>query len=228
MHTTINSKKATTAQAHAAWAKFLDICDRWEQGVGVATTAKRLTLEQASEELGVQAKRLYEERSPLAGAVMNRMVRLEEELGLLAHDAPIRESYYVRKAPWAPSEERLEGDSFDLEQSADAAEKEAVRLRFELHRARKSTVNRIELAKAGLVERFSWSDAWAETKATMRELGAEARTEEAWARAARRELMLRQREVDALDSLGAEVSADYMLPSEDEECARLRKEEGRY
>lgn len=213
--------------AHELWAKFLDICGRFERGAGIASAGVRARLETKSGELGEQAKRLYFERSPLAGAVMNRMVRLEEELGALAADAPLAESFYVRRAPWAPSEERIDGDSFDLEQSANEAEAEAMRLRFELHRVRKSTSNRVELAKAGLVSRFSWREAWAETKAQMRELGREIRQEESWARKARRELLLRQREVDALDRLGEEVNSDWKLPSEDEECARCRREEGR-
>jgi len=228
MHnTTINGEVATVEQTHRAWAEFLEVQDRFESGRGLASRATRSKLEMLVDKLGMQAKRLYEEKSPLAGQVMNRMVRLEQELAKLDVDSPLPESFHVRKAEWHPSEDRLDGDSDELEQSAEEAEAEAVRLRFQLHAIRKTTVNRIELCKAGLVPSFSWKDAWATTKREMRTLGAEIRKEEAWAKAARRELELRQREVDAEDNLGSEVDPDWQLPSEDEQCTQLRAEEGR-
>jgi aldehyde dehydrogenase (NAD+) len=48
------------------------------------------------------------------------------------------------------------------------------------------------LAKIGAVAPFNWGEAWAETKALMRELGAEIREHEAWAREVERELRRRE------------------------------------
>jgi len=217
--TTINGKPVTsTAQLHRLWAEYLDMAERWETRRPVASRATRVKLDTLSSTIAATLPAVWAARSAntfITKQVVNRYVRLEEELTKLSAEAPVSESFHVRKAPWAPDETRLDGDADELRASADEAEREAVALRFELHRVRKSTANRIKLAKLGLVSYFSWSDAWAQTKATMRELGAEIRQHEGWARAVERELITREREYEAHWNKGVvECDPDYNLPAE--------------
>lgn len=221
--TTINGRAVTnTTKLHALWASFLDTQERFESGRPVASNATRMRLMVLAATLESTVKAAWDNRKADAfGAkvAMNRMVRLETELGGFAADAPIREDFSTRTSGWVydPNADRLDGDDFDLLASAKEAAAEAIALRFELHRVRKSTTNRVSLAKLGLVPRFSWSAAWSDTKAQMRELGAEIRANESWARQVERELVLRGREADEFNRGVTECDADYDLPSEDDQ-----------
>lgn len=219
LQTTINGKAVTdVAQLHALWAKHLDTCERFETKRPIASKSTRAKLEGLADKLNGELSAVWDSRKDNAFATkvaLNRYVKLEEELGSMAGEAPVRESFHVRNAPWAPDETRLDGDADELQASADEAEADAIALRFELHRVRKSTANRVSLAKLGLVPRFSWSAAWADTKARMRELGAEIRSNEAWVRSVHRELITREREHEAQFNSGVvECDPDYDLPAE--------------
>lgn len=219
MTTTINGKAITdTSTLHRLWANHLELCERFETGRPIASTSTREKLKALSTQLEGELSTVWENRKQDAFAAkvaMNRYVRLEEELGSMAADAPIRENFYVRTVGWVydPEADRLEGDEYDLAASAAEAEADAKKLRFELHRIRKSTANRVALCKAGLVARFNWGQAWAQTKERMRELGAEIRQHENWVRAVERELMLREREHEAEYNRGVvECEDGYELP----------------
>lgn len=198
---TVNGRPVTSvAYAHKLWSDYLDLQDRFETGAGLASHATRNRLDAKAAELAQRAgesfRRATEQGADesarfIARKVLNQLVRLETELGKLSADAPLSESFHVRKASNGGDAE-LSGSSAELSESAAEALAEASRLRFKLHAIRKSTANRVELSKAGLVSRFSWSDAWAEAKAQMRELGAEIRQHEGWAAAVSRELNRRE------------------------------------
>lgn len=233
-----------SVKTHAAFAALLTMTDRFESGQGVANIGKRTQLDALSMRLGDQIAKMYvpttvewdgdqlmvnrHAQSAVLPILVGQFVRLEQELGKLSCEAPLTETFHVRKAPWAPSDDRLDGDTRELERSATEAEHNVTALRFKLHAARKSTANRIELSKAGLTGFFSWADAWKATKEIMRNLGASLRCEENWARTARRELLLREREIEAADKpIGTTTADGWQLMTEEDSAQQARTNEGR-
>lgn len=219
---TVNGRPVTSvAYAHRLWSDFLDMQDRFAECRPVARPSDRARLVALATTMTLTVRDAWENRKSDAFAArvaMNRMVRLESELGAFHADAPIREDFEPQSV-WAydPDSDRIDGDEFDLEAEATACEENAVKLRFELHRIRKSTANRVSLSKAGLIGRFSWGQAWGETKAAMAEIGAEIRAEESWAKAIRRELTLREREAEEINRGVVECEWGYDLPSDDDQ-----------
>lgn len=221
---TVNGRPVySVAYAHRLWANFLDMQDRFAECRPVARSADRARLVALATALVLTVRDAWENRANdkfAARVAMNRLVRLEAELGAFYAELPLSEDFSERTSGYVydPDSDRLDGDAFDLEASKAEAEAEAIKLRFELHRIRKSTTNRVSLSKAGLIGRFSWGEAWAETKATMRELGAEIRENEGWAKAVERELTLRDREHEAEFNRGTvECEWGYDLPSDDDQ-----------
>lgn len=222
---TVNGRPVTSvAYAHKLWSQFLATQERFAERRPIARSADRARLVNLATTLALTVRDAWDNRANDAFAAkvaMNRMVRLESELGAFYADSPLPEDFSERKSGFAydPDSDRIEGDAYDLEAEATECEQNAIKLRFELHRVRKSTANRVSLSKAGLVPRFSWGKAWADTKATMRTIGAEIRAEESWARTIRRELTLREREAEEINRGVVECEWGYDLPSDDDQRA---------
>lgn len=222
---TVNGRPVySVAYAHKLWSQFLNTQERFAESRPMASSATRANIVNRATNIALAVRNAWENRANdkfAARVAMNRMVRLESELASFHADAPLREDFSERKSGFAydPDSNRIDGDAFDLEMEAEECESNAIKLRFELHRVRKSTANRVSLAKAGLVPPFSWSEAWADTKATMRQIGAEIRAEESWARTIRRELTLREREAEEINRGVVECEWGYDLPSDDDQRA---------
>lgn len=228
----------SVAYAQRLWSNFLDMQERFESGRPVAGNATRARLSALASELEANAKLAWDARHAnkfAARVTLNRWVRLETDLGKLEACAPSAEDFSVRRAPWAwePDADRIEGATEELQAELEAVETAAIEAAQAISRTIKTASNKCALAAVG-VKWCNMREVWELAKSQMRELGAEKRADESWARALQRELRLRERpeRLSKWETSGHEGStecdSDYDLPEiqpahDDRDLAQMSK-----